>query len=309
VSVVEKIIIGTRGSRLATIQTQTVAEALRQRAPHLKVDVCTVKTGGDRDKTTPFASFGEKGIFVKELEDELLTGGIDAAVHSLKDLPTELPGKLLLAAVLPRESPLDCLVSQGNKRLSELAAGAVVGTGSLRRGAFVLRQRPDLQIREIRGNLDTRLRKVHAGDYGAIVTSQAAMSRIGKTDMIAEVFPAIDCLPAPGQGAIAVEVHSDAEALRELISVLDDYPTHMAVAAERSFLEALGGGCRVPVGSLAVQKEGTMELRGSISAPDGTTYVEGEKTGKTESIGDAEKLGATLGQELMARGGKELLSW
>lgn len=308
-SIVERIIVGTRGSRLARIQTQTVVDALRERIPRLKVDVCTVRTGGDRDKTTPFASFGEKGIFVKELEEELLTGGIDVAVHSLKDMPTELPEELVLAAVLPRESPLDCLISEGSKRLSELAADAVVGTGSLRRGAFVLRQRPDLHIKEIRGNLDTRLQKIQAGDYGAIVTSQAAMSRIGKTDMIAEVFPATDCLPAPGQGAIALEVHLDAEAMRELIVPLDDYPTHAAVAAERSFLEALGGGCRVPVGSLAVQRENELEIKGGISAPDGSAYVEGEKGGKVESIEDAEKLGATLGQELLARGGKELLSW
>ncbi len=308
-STIEKITVGTRGSRLAKIQTQTVLDVLSKQIPHLKVDVRTVRTGGDRDKTTSFASFGEKGIFVKELEEELIARGIDLAVHSLKDMPTELPEELVLGAVLPRESPLDCLVSDGGRGLSELEAGTVVGTGSLRRGAFVLRQRPDLKIKEIRGNLDTRLRKVDAGDYGAIVTSQAAMSRIGKADMIAEVFPAADCLPAPGQGAIAVEVHADATALRELIASLDHHPTHLAVTAERSFLEALGGGCRVPVGSLAVQRASEMDIMGGISAPDGSAYVEGDKSGKIESIEDAVKLGATLGQELLARGGKELLSW
>ncbi|UCF78301.1 MAG: hydroxymethylbilane synthase [Candidatus Eiseniibacteriota bacterium] len=308
-SSIEKIVVGTRGSRLAQVQTRLVVAALQQRLPRLEVEVSTVKTGGDRDKASPFASFAEKGIFVKELEEELLAGRIDIAVHSLKDMPTELPDRLTLAAVLPRESPLDSLVSRENKLLSGLDSGARVGTGSLRRRAFVLRKRPDVEVNEIRGNLDTRLRKVHDGQYEAVVVSQAAMLRMGKASSIAEVFPAAECLPAPGQGAIAIEARSDSEAVLELVGFLDHPYSRNEVVAERSFLAALGGGCRVPVGSLATRKGEEFEIRGDISAPDGSRRIAGEMRGQVKCVEDAENIGVALGQELLAKGAKELLSW
>jgi hydroxymethylbilane synthase len=257
-----------------------------------------IKTTGDKITDVPLAKVGSKGLFTKEIEEALLDGRADLAVHSLKDLPTELPAGLVLAAIPEREDPRDAILG---RKLDDLAAGAKVGTSSLRRAAQLRRLRPDLIIESVRGNLDTRVRKLEEGQYDAIVLAAAGLKRLGWGAKIAEILPADVMCSAVGQGALAIETTA---AGRETCLKLDHAPTRSAVTAERGVLAALGGGCQVPIGAHATVANGTMHLLAVVISPDGAQYVRGEAEG---APADAEALGRELGAKLLRDGAKAIL--
>jgi hydroxymethylbilane synthase len=260
-----------------------------------------IHTTGDKITDVALSKVGTKGLFTKEIEEALLSGAIDVAVHSLKDMPTGLPDGLTLAAIPEREDPRDAMVGRS---LAELARKAKVGTSSLRRAAQLRAKRPDLEIENIRGNLDTRLRKLDEGQYDAIVLASAGLRRLGWENRITELLePDVMC-PAVGQGALAVETRSDAGAAHEIASRLDHRESRIAVTAERAVLAALGGGCQVPIGAYATVDAGALYLRAIIVSPDGTEIIRKEVRGASEH---AAAIGAALGEELLAQGGRQIL--
>ena len=296
--------IGTRGSALALIQAEMVVAALRAVQPQLAFTIERVTTGGDRDRQTSLAALGGQGVFVREIENALCAGKIDLAVHSLKDMPVIQPEGLVIGAVLERGDPRDALVSRFKPSLEALPPGARVGTSSSRRALQVLAQRPDVQTADIRGNVDTRLRKVAAGEFDAAILAMAGLVRLGRvTDMVAPLPPEI-MLPAVGQGAIAVEVRAeDAEALG-LVQAIDHAETRAAVTAERSFLRALGGGCHMPIAGYAVVSGGELHLRGLVAGGPGGRSARGAISGPCPA---AEQLGRDLAQRLLQQGCESLL--
>ena len=290
------ITIGSRGSQLALWQAHWVQSRLAEMGCESRIEI--IKTTGDKITDVPLAKVGTKGLFTKEIEEALLDGRADLAVHSLKDLPTELPDGLVLAAIPEREDPRDAILG---KKLSDLAAGAKVGTSSLRRAAQLRRLRPDLAIESVRGNLDTRVRKLEEGQYEAIVLAAAGLKRLGWGDKIAEILPAEVMCSAVGQGALAIETTASG---RESCAALDHAATRAAVTAERGVLAALGGGCQVPIGAYATVTDGRLHLLGLVISPDGMEYVRAEAEGATA---DAESLGRDLGAKLLASGAKAIL--
>jgi hydroxymethylbilane synthase len=290
--------IASRGSQLALWQARWVSARLTELGHECRIEI--IKTTGDKITDVPLAQVGGKGLFTKEIEEALLDGRADLAVHSLKDLPTELPAGLALAAVPEREDPHDAIVG---RKLVDLPPGATVGTSSLRRAAQLRRLRPDLTIESIRGNLDTRLRKLDEGQYDDIVLAAAGLNRLGWTARIAEILPTEIMCPAVGQGALAVETRT-AGAGWDACAALDHAATHSAVAAERAFLRALGGGCQVPIGAAATVTGAQLHLVGLVIAPDGSAVVRGELEGRVE---DAEAIGATLGVKLLVDGARSIL--
>jgi hydroxymethylbilane synthase len=292
------LVIGSRGSQLALWQANWVRGELEAMGHSCRIAI--IKTTGDRITGVPLAKVGTKGLFTKEIEEALLAGRIDLAVHSLKDLPTALPAGLCLAAIPPREDARDALVG---RRLADLAAGARVGTSSLRRVAQLRAARPDLVIESVRGNLDTRLRKLGEGQYDALVVAAAGLRRLGWQDRIAEILPEELMCPAVGQGALAVEAREGSEAT-EVCARLDDARTRAAVEAERAVLESLGGGCQVPIGAYGRLSDGQLHLLGVVASPDGRRVVRRETSGPAS---DAVRLGHELGGELLAGGGREIL--
>ncbi len=298
--------LGTRGSALARRQTDEVAARLAAAWPDLVITVDVVHTQGDRLLERPLPLIGGKGLFTAELEAALSHGTIDLAVHSLKDLPTGLPSGLVLGAIPARGAVHDVVVSRGGRPLAALPAGAVVGTSSRRRGAQLLHAYPHLRIADIRGNVDTRLRKALApdGPYDAIVLAAAGLERLGYNEAITEVLPLEVMLPAPGQGALAVQCRDDAALLR-LLAPLEDPTTRTAVTAERAFLRQLGGGCAVPVAAYAEVVRGKVHLRARIIAPDGSHLIEVQGEG---DAGEPEALGAALATQALDRGAARLLA-
>jgi hydroxymethylbilane synthase len=294
--------LGTRGSPLALRQAEEVRRALEASRPGLRVHLIPVKTHGDRVKEVPLPQVGVKGIFAKEIEEALLSGEVDVAVHSLKDLPTVLPQGLLIGAVTRREDPRDALISRGKEGLFSLPHGARVGTSSLRRRAQLLAQRPDLVVLPLRGNLDTRLRKLEAGEVDALVVAAAGLIRMGWEDRASEFLPLEVSLPAPGQGALALEIRRDGDAL--LLSSLDHLPTRLATEAERAFLRRLEGGCQVPIGAFGQIEGGTLRLSGFVASLEGKPIVRGSVEGPPE---DPQSLGEHLAQRLLAEGAGEIL--
>jgi len=296
--------LGTRGSALALAQATTVAGLLRARHPGLVVHVVTMTTRGDVRRDVPLAALGGRGVFTAEIEHALRAGEVDLAVHSCKDLPSELAADMRLGALLPREDVRDVLVSRDGRGLRALAPGARVGTSSPRR-AFQLRAaRPDLEILDVRGNVDTRLRKVERGDYDAIVLAAAGLRRLGLADRIVEWLDVGDVLPAVGQGAIAVEVRADDARTLSLVAAMDDAPTRVAVTAERAFLARLGAGCMAPTGAHGTLHDGVLVIDAFVGSADGTMvrgWVRGDAT-------DAAALGRTLAERLLADGAAELLA-
>ena len=263
--------VGTRGSRLALIQTELTLAVLRKAHPDVRFEVVTVTTQGDANQTAPLAGMG-LGVFVKEIERRLETGEIDMAVHSLKDMPTVLPEGMALGAVLERADPRDALVSHLGKRLDEFPSGAKIGTSSPRRQAQIAERRPDLEIVPIRGNVDTRLRKADGEECDGTVIAVAGLDRMGMADVITEYLSPEQFVPPPGQGAMAVEIRADDDRIAQVVASADHAPTTAAVTAERSFLEALGGGCQVPVGAYAEADGGdSLRLTVFMAAPDGST--------------------------------------
>ena len=261
--------LGTRGSALARAQTALVAEALQGVRPDVQIEVVVITTSGDRlrgpipvEEGTDAASV--KGLFTKEIEEALLRGEVDVAVHSLKDLPTvETPG-LRIAAVPPRADPSDALVTRHGRRLGELDLDALVGTGSARRDVLIREMRPDLRVVSIRGNVDTRLRKLAAGEVDALVLAVAGLIRLGRQEVITEILPPDVFVPAPGQGALAIQIRAEDRRVGEVVAALDDPPTRLAVEVERLFTESVGGGCRLPVGAYSVARDGRLTLTGMV---------------------------------------------
>ncbi len=300
-----KLVVGTRASALARVQTGLVVAALQARHPELALETRLVRTGGDRDRRTPLAELGGEGIFVKELESALLTGEIDLAVHSLKDMPAVQPPDLVIAAVLPREDARDALVSRLGQPLAGLAQRARVGTSSLRREAQLRALRPDLQLLPLRGNVDTRLRKVREGEYDAIVLALAGLIRLGRRAEATEALPLEVMLPAPGQGAIAVEARAGDAGVLATLRALDDPGAHAATAAERSLLRELGGGCHVPIAAYAAVEGDVLYLRALVAGPSGAAIVRGSRRGP---MAQAEALGREMARELVRLGCAELLA-
>jgi hydroxymethylbilane synthase len=292
------LVIASRGSQLALWQARWVGRALEERSAESRIDI--IKTTGDKITDVPLAKVGGKGLFTKEIEEALLDGRADLAVHSLKDLPTELPDGLVLAAVPGREDARDALVGS---KLDALPRGARVGTSSLRRAAQLRKLRPDLAVESIRGNLDTRLRKLDEGQYDAFLLAAAGLKRLGWGDRIAELLPPDVMCPAVGQGALAIETRG-AGAGFEACRALDVADARAAVTAERALLASLGGGCQVPIGAHATVSDGRLRMVAIVASPDGSEAVRGESGGAAD---DAGAIGRGLGEELLARGARRIL--
>ena len=299
----DRIRIGSRGSALALAQANWVKRRLEERYPGRPVEIVTIKTSGDRFVDAALAAIGGKGVFVKEIEDALTEKKIDVAVHSMKDLPTELAAGLVVAAVPEREDARDALVSADGRSLSGLPAGSLIGTGSLRRQAQILHYRPDLSIRPIRGNVDTRLKKLDQGEVNALVMAVAGLKRIGRESRISEYLAPEICLGAVGQGALALETRAGDD-LIGAVAFLHHPATAHEVAAERAFLRRLGGGCLVPVGARAEFDGGHVRLSGVVADPDGGKLLRDEIAGDATL---AERLGEQLALRLLDMGGDEIL--
>ncbi|MBI4587428.1 MAG: hydroxymethylbilane synthase [Candidatus Rokubacteria bacterium] len=297
--------IGTRGSPLALRQAGLMADRLREVAPDAAVELVPMKTSGDRLAQVSLGEFGGKGLFVKELEEALLDGRVDVAIHSLKDLPAELPDRFCLAAFLPRADPRDVLVSRSGGGIADLPHGATVGTSSLRRRVLLLSLRPDLKIEAIRGNVNTRLGKLSAGIYEAIVVAAAGLERLGLAPVHAHPLSPEQFIPAVGQGILAVEARARDGALLELLKGVDDPETRWQAEAERAFLSHLGASCHTPVAAHCRLVNGELILAGFVASLDGRQVLRGQMTGATTS---AELIGRKLAEDLLARGGRAILA-
>lgn len=300
-----KLTIGTRQSLLALWQSNHIATLLREKYPECEVVLKKIVTKGDRILDVPLAQIGGKGLFTKEIETELADGTIDLAVHSLKDMPTVLPEGLCLTAITKRANVGDAFVSNKYASFEELPLGAVIGTSSLRRKAQLLAARPDLQIMDLRGNVDTRLRKLDEGLYDAIILAAAGLERLGHGDRITALIPPDVCLPAVGQGALAIEARTADDEVRSMLEFLNDLPTKQSTDAERAFLGLLEGGCQVPIGVHADVAGEQIKIEAIIAALDGSTVLRDTITGKVE---DAVALGQQLGKKMLAAGGQEILA-
>ena len=297
--------IGTRQSLLALWQSNHIAACLRKQYPECEVVLKKIVTKGDRILDVPLAQIGGKGLFTKEIEEDLLSGEVDLAVHSLKDMPTVLPEGLCLTAITERANVGDAFVSNDYACFEELPLGAVVGTSSLRRKAQLLAARPDLTIRDLRGNVDTRLRKLDEGLYDAVILAAAGLERLGHGDRIKAIIPSDVCLPAVGQGALAIECRTDDAEVRQMLDFLNDQPTVYATAAERAFLGLLEGGCQVPIGVHADVNGEQIKIEAIIAALDGSTVL--RDTIKGAAV-DAVALGQKLGKKMLANGGQKILA-
>ena len=293
--------IGSRGSQLAVWQANHIASLLRARGQD--VHITTITTTGDRLQGVPFARVGSKGMFTKEIEEALEAGAIDLAVHSLKDLPTELDARFVIAAVTERADPRDVFVSVQHTGIDALAAGARIGTSSLRRQSQLRARWPRLEYVELRGNVDTRLRKLSEGRVDAIVLAAAGLDRLARTEWVRERFSEDVLCPAPGQGALAIECRAADERTRAVLGVLDHAESRFAVTAERVALAALGGGCQVPIGAYCRRDGDAYRISGCVSSPDGATVMRGEERGT-----DAQVLGAALADSLLRQGALQLLA-
>jgi len=299
-----KLRIATRKSPLALWQANHVRDALMTRNPGLEVELFTMTTQGDKILDTPLAKVGGKGLFVKELELGILEGRADLAVHSMKDVPVEFPEGLGLAAILVREDPRDALISNVFTSIDTLPEGARVGTSSLRRQCQLRARRPDLEVLDLRGNVNTRLAKLDNGDYDAILLAAAGVKRMGWEDRITELLPPEQFLPAIGQGAIGIEIRVADDKVSRVVKALNDGQTATRIRAERALNERLQGGCQVPIAGYSEISHGVMVLRALVGRPDGTELVQGVISGKPE---DAEELGQVLADDLLSRGAKQIL--
>jgi len=295
--------IGTRGSLLAKWQAEFVRKQLFQ-ATGFEAEIVIIKTAGDKMQQAPLTQIGGKGVFIKELEEALLDEAIDLAVHSVKDVPTETPSRLCFPAVCRRDDVRDCLVSANGATLANLRQGARVGTSSLRRQAQLRHIRPDLDIRELRGNVDTRLRKVESGEYQAILLAKAGLDRLGLSQRITEILSPDLCMPAVGQGAIAVETRLKDTEAADALAKLDDAETRTAIIAERALLGALHGGCQVPIGAWARVERGELLLEACVCSVDGVHYVKQRATAPPEQ---AAQLGEHMARLLMEAGAQSIL--
>lgn len=297
-----KIVIGSRGSALALWQADWTRHHLA--ADGNEVEIRVIRTSGDRMIHAPLQASGVKGLFVKEIEEALLDGSIDVAVHSLKDLPAEQPAGLTIAAVPAREDARDALVSRGGIAFDSLPAGARLGTSSVRRQSQLCNLRPELEVVPMRGNVDTRLRKLDEGQCDALVLAAAGLIRLGFEHKIVELFSADRLCPAVGQGALAIETRATDEPIRQAVARLDDRVTHRAVRAERSLLLGLGGGCSVPIAAHATASGEDLSMMGVVASPDGKRLIRASTSG---SLSDPEGLGSVLARQLLSLGAREIL--
>lgn len=296
--------IGTRKSALALWQAEFIKNELQRLHPSITVELVHFNTKGDRILEKPLAEVGGKGLFTAELEAAMHAGDIDIAVHSLKDMPTELPQGLILGAISKREVPYDALISPQYKTLDKLPKGARIGTSSLRRQAQLLHRRPDLKIEVIRGNVQTRLNKIETEGLDGVILAQAGLKRLGLDHQITQVFTADEMIPAVGQGALAIECRADDVEMLDMLSLIDDEPTRLAVEGERSFLNQLNGNCQVPMGVHGTIEKGQLTLKALIASTDGKTVYEGELSGPaTKSV----MLGKNLAKALYEEGGKHII--
>ncbi len=297
--------IGSRGSALARWQADHIAAELRDRGHQVSIEILV--TTGDRVQHAPFMQVGAKGMFTKEIEEALADERIDLAVHSLKDLPTELPEHFTIAAIPKRADARDAFVSVRYENFAALPSGAVVGTSSLRRQAQLRALRDDLDIRELRGNVDTRLRKLHQGQYDAIILAAAGLDRLGLAADVKELFSSQQMCPAAGQGALAIECRTNDDATRALVAALDHAPTNFAVHVERAVLATLGGGCHLPVGVYCAPARNGWTITGVVARPDGSQVLR-EQMELREQHGSAEDAGFAMADRLLARGAAEFLA-
>lgn len=295
--------IGTRGSMLAKWQAEFVRKKILE-ATGVDAEIVIIKTTGDNLQTASFAQIGGKGVFIKELEEALLNQQIDLAVHSVKDIPTEVPSRLCFPVICRREDTRDCLVAAKNETLSTLRKGARIGTSSLRRRSQVLHARPDLDVRDLRGNVDTRLRKVASGEYDAILLAKAGLDRLGWSNRISEVLSPDVCMPAVGQGALGVQARLKDSEIADALAPLDDLETRQSIVAERSLLAALEGGCQVPLGAWARFERGELAIDAVVCSPDGAQHVRQRATAPPDQ---ARELGQRVAQMLIDSGAREIL--
>lgn len=299
-----KIKIGSRGSPLALWQANWIKDQLESLHPEIPVEIVIIKTSGDKIQDVPLAKIGGKGLFVKEIEEAMLKNEVDFAVHSMKDMPIKFPYALCIAAVTKRENPFDALISKNDIKLDDLPKGAKVGTGSLRRVSQLLHYRPDLELIPLRGNIETRIKKLETEGLDAIILAAAGLIRMGWGDKISEIISPEVLLPAMGQGAVGIEARKHDVDNHILLADMDDEDTHLALDAERAVVTQLEGGCNVPIGAFATIEEDQMTLRGLVASLDGKTVY------KTESKGnkvDAKALGRELGDTLLEMGGDKIM--
>jgi hydroxymethylbilane synthase len=305
-----EITIGSRGSKLALTQTNWVADRIKLYNPGVQIRIEIIRTKGDKILDTPLAKIGDKGLFVKEIETALAEGRIDLAVHSMKDLPSEMTAGLAIGAVPPRVDPSDVLMSYKGGLIS-LPRGSKVGSSSLRRRAQLMHHRPDLIFEDLRGNLDTRIRRLQTGDYDAIVLAYAGLHRLKWDHDLGDSHPSMEkipfdvSLPAVGQGALAVQIHADDTKMAEMIGKLDDYLTRAAVTAERALLSALGGGCQTPIAALAVPKGDNLVLEAIVASLDGTKII---RVKEIDRLTNAKELGERTANVLLDKGADEILA-
>ena len=301
---VHKIVIGSRGSQLALWQANWVKAELERLHSNVDINIRVITTSGDKIQDVPLAKIGGKGLFVKEIEEALLAKEVDLAVHSMKDVPMEIPAELVVSVITKRESPLDALISKNGERLVNLPQGATIGTSSLRRSSQLLKYRVDFKIHPLRGNVDTRLRKVKTGNYDAIILASAGLNRLGWTSHITEEISEEILLPAMGQGALGIETRLDDTKTYDFISALNHKQTNYAVTAERALVGRLDGGCQVPIGAYAKVENNLISLKGLVASLDGETIYTSENTGPVD---DAINIGQELGSRLLKMGANEIL--
>jgi len=296
-----KIKIGSRGSQLALWQANHIADQLRKHGHQVEIEI--IHTTGDKITDVVLAKVGSKGIFTKEIEDALAAGSIDLAVHSLKDLPTELSAEFQIAAIPKREDPRDAFCSKNYASIEDLPKSARVGTSSLRREAQLKAIRPDLVVHPLRGNVDTRLRKLESGEYDAIILASAGLNRLGRTELVRQIIPVESMCPAAGQGALAIEIRAGDQEVFNALAFLDDPGARAETDCERSLLRKLGGGCQVPIGANAESWDGTLHLEAVVASPDGRLVLRESLAGS-----DPVRLGELVAENLLRRGGAEILA-
>lgn len=297
--------IGTRGSALAVTQSEWIKAKIKSRYPDLSVELIKIKTKGDKIIDSPLSRIGGKGLFVKEIEDALLKKEVDLAVHSIKDVPAELPEGLCLPVFPEREDPRDAFISRSFTSPSDLPDGATVGTGSLRRSSQLLNIRHDLKIVPLRGNVDTRLKRLESGEMHAVILAAAGLNRLSLSDRITMLLPADTFLPAIGQGALGIETRRDDHRLSEIISFLNHRPTELSVRAERAFLKRLEGGCQVPIAGFGIYEPGIITLKGMVAELDGRRIIKDEIKGQEDQ---PEELGFSLAERLLKSGADRILA-
>ncbi len=297
--------IGTRGSKLALTQSSMIREMILKQHPDVKVELVIIRTKGDKIIDSPLSKIGGKGLFVKEIEEALLDKTVDIAVHSIKDVPAELPDGLSIPIYPERENPADAFLSSKFKKLIDLPSGARVGTGSLRRSSQLLNKRSDLNIIPIRGNVDTRIKRLESGEFDAIILAASGLNRLGLSSKITELLSPPEYIPAVGQGALGIEVREDDEEIRKILEFLNHHETAIAVKAERAFLHRLEGGCQVPLGAYASIDKGEIVIHGIVSDLTGSRVIKKSLAGSVEY---PEQAGKTLAEELLDMGADKILA-